>query len=51
MEPYEVKFGVDIWEEGVYARFVRYALAVEKLLASCGRCPRMLRTVAERADG
>lgn len=31
MEPYEVKFGVDIWEEGVYERFVRYVLAVEKL--------------------
>jgi len=31
MESSEVKFGVDIWEEGVYERFVRYVLAAEKL--------------------
>lgn len=33
MKSYEVKFGVDIWEngEGMYERFVRYVLAVEKL--------------------
>ena len=33
MKSYEVKFGVDIWEngKGMYDRFVRYVLAVEKL--------------------
>jgi alkanesulfonate monooxygenase len=33
MESHEVKFGVDIWEngKGMYERFVRYVLAVEKL--------------------
>ena len=31
MSSYEVKFGVDIWEEGVYDRFVRSVFAVEKL--------------------
>ncbi len=33
MESHEVKFGVDIWENGngMYERFVRYVLAVEKL--------------------
>jgi len=31
MKSYEVKFGVDIWEEGAYERFIRYVLAVEKL--------------------
>jgi len=31
MKSYEVKFGVDIWEEGVYERFIKYVFAVEKL--------------------
>jgi len=31
MKSSEVKFGVDIWEEGEYERFVRYVLSVEKL--------------------
>ena len=31
MKSYEVEFGVDIWEEGVYERFIRYVLTVEKL--------------------
>jgi len=30
MKSYEIKFGVDIWEEGSYDRFVKYVLAVEK---------------------
>jgi len=31
MKSDEIKFGVDIWEDGVYERFVRHVLSVEKL--------------------
>ena len=31
MEPPQIRFGVDIWEEGAYDRFVRCVLRVEKL--------------------
>ena len=31
MKSYEVKFGVDMWEKGVYERFIKHVLFFEKL--------------------